>query len=109
MAEKNRDPDVDRVQPARLPDHKADAEGHDDLRDDRDVERAPGVSSALQSARVGEGDGDEKTRDAQNAQKLDADLDDGRLVHAEDGQQLSREKQEEAPDERRAGEPEARR
>src|SRR5262245_11949269 len=53
VTDQNRDPDVDRVQSACLPDHKADAEGHDNLRDDRDVERAPGVTSPLQSARVG--------------------------------------------------------
>src|SRR5262245_19105343 len=102
MTEENRDPDVDRVQPACLPDHKADAEGHDDLRNDRDVERTLGVTSPLQSARVCERDGDEKTRDAQHAQKLDADLVDGRLAHAEDGQQLLRETEEEAADESRA-------
>src|SRR5262249_50865339 len=106
---KNRDPNVNRVQPACLPDHEADTEGYDDLRDDRNIERAPGVSRPLQSTRVGERDCDEKTRDAQHAQKLDADLDDGGLVHAEDGEQLSREGQEEESDERRAGEPEARR
>src|SRR5262249_61559716 len=94
MTDQNRDPDVDRVQTACLPDHKTGAEGDDDLRDDRDVERALGVSRPLKSARVCERDGDEKTRDAQHAQKLDADLDDGRLTHAEDGQQLVRENAE---------------
>ena len=78
-------------QRARLLDHEADAQRHDDLRDDRDVERALGVARALQPAGVGQRDGDEKTRDTEHPQKLDADLDDGRVVHAEEGQQLARE------------------
>jgi len=43
---------------------------------------APGVPRPLQSARVCERDGDEKTRDAQRAQKVKANLDDGRLVRS---------------------------
>ena len=86
-----------------LLDDEADAERHDDLRDDRDVERALRVAGALQSAGVGERDGDEQPRNAEHAQQLDADLDDRRLVHAEHGEQLAREEEEEQPDERRAG------
>src|SRR6185369_14991886 len=52
VAHKYRDPDVDWVQPACLLDHEADAEGHNYLRDGRDVERTPGVSRSLQSTCV---------------------------------------------------------
>lgn len=108
MTDQNRDPNVDRVQLTCLLNHKTDAEGHDDLRDDRDVERALGVSRPLQSTCVSERDSDEESRDTEYPQKLDPDLDDGRVMHAKDCEQLSRQEQEKEPDERRAGEPKAR-
>src|SRR5262245_40055762 len=107
MTEENRAPDVDRVQPACLTDHKADAEGHACVRDDRAGWRALGAARPVPSARGCARDGDERTRDASHAQKPDAALGGGRLAHAEDGQQWLREKEEEAPDDRRPGEPEA--
>src|SRR5262249_61278045 len=48
VTDKNRDPNVNRVQPACLLDHVADTEGYDDLRDDRNIEWALGVSRPLQ-------------------------------------------------------------
>ena len=57
---KNGEPDVYRFEMAKLPDCKADTKRNDDLRDDRDIERTLGVASALQTAGVGQGDGNKE-------------------------------------------------
>ena len=54
--------------------HAAQAERHDDLRDDRDDERAARVAAALQRARVGERHRDEQPRHAEEAQQLAAEI-----------------------------------
>jgi hypothetical protein len=46
----DRQPDVERIEVAGGSHQPADTERHDDLRDDRDVERALGVAGALQTA-----------------------------------------------------------
>ena len=54
-------------------------ERHADLRDERDEERTARVARALQSAGVGQRDGDEEARHAQVAQQLRAERDDDRI------------------------------
>ena len=96
VPDEDRDPDVDRIQRAGLLDHEADAERHDDLRDDRDVERALGVARALQPAGVGERDGDEqtRTRSARAAAATPISTTAGSFM-PKIGEQLPREEQEE--------------
>ena len=67
---------------------EAEAERHADLRDQRDEERAARVAGPLQPAGIGQRDGDEESRHAEIAQQLLADLDDHRIVQAEERQQL---------------------
>jgi hypothetical protein len=50
-------------------DHEADAERQEDLRYDRDVERALGVAGALEAAGIGQGRGDEEAGDAEDPQQ----------------------------------------
>ena len=58
MPREDGEPDVDRIESARLLNHEADSERDDHLRDDRDVERAARVARALQPAGVSKSDGD---------------------------------------------------
>src|SRR5690606_20014614 len=67
VAEDDGEPDVAGLEAARLLEGEAQAERHDDLRDDRDVERAACVARALEPARVGERDRDEEPGHAQVA------------------------------------------
>ena len=76
-------------------------ERHDDLGDERDVERALRVARALQRAGVDERDGDEEARHGEVAQQLGADLEHVRLAHAEDAEQRPRHGDEGEADHRR--------
>src|SRR5262249_20291826 len=89
MARQNCDPDVDWIQLAGQLNHAADSERDDDLGNDGNVERTPGVARPLKSAGVRERDRDEKTRDAQYAQKQYTDLHHSRLIHSENVEQLA--------------------
>src|SRR5690606_35365262 len=73
VAEHDGEPDVGGLQAAGLLEQEAQAERHDDLRDDRDVERAARVAAALEPARVRERDGDEEPGYAQVPHELHAD------------------------------------
>ena len=87
-------PDVDRVEPARSLDDEADAEGNDDLRDDRDIEWTLGVARSLESAGVGERDGDEESGEGEHAQQLHAKVHNKAIVHPENREKLPREEEE---------------
>ena len=50
VTEENRDPNVERIERARLLNHETDAQRHDDLRGDRDVERALCIARPLKAA-----------------------------------------------------------
>ena len=104
MADKDRDPDVNRMQRSRSLDHVTDTKWHHDLRNDRDVERALRISRSLQSAGVCQRDGDEETRQTQDVKELDANPHYDWIVHSEYRQQLSRDKEEQRTDDRRAAE-----
>ncbi len=58
VTDEDRDPDVERIKFAGLLNHETDTEWHNDLRNDRDVERTPRVACPLQSTGVRERDGD---------------------------------------------------
>ena len=89
MADQYCEPDVYRLQITGLLYYEANADRQDDLRDDRDEERTLCVAGTLQPASVGKCSGDKKTRYAQHAQKLHADLDDRRVGHAKYREQLT--------------------
>src|SRR5687768_3228347 len=74
LSDEDGDPDVDRVERARLLDREAGRQRQDDLGDDGDVERAARVSRSLQAAGIGERDGDEDAGDAEHPQQLGPDL-----------------------------------
>lgn len=80
------EPDVDRLKADRSLDDKTDADGEQDLRNDRDKERAFGIARALQSAGVGECHRDKQARDAQDAEQLGSDRDDVGVSHSENGE-----------------------
>src|SRR5690606_10092257 len=101
VPQQDRDPDIDRVEPHRLLDDEAETKLHHHLRDDRDVERALRVAGSLKPAGVGEGDGDEESRQAQDAQQLSTDLDHRRFGHAEEAEQRLGHEQEQGADGRR--------
>ena len=86
VAGKDGQPDVHRFQCAKPLYSKADAERDGYLRDDRDVERTFGVAGSLQSAGVGQGDGDEEAGEGQDTQKLHAHGDNLGVIHAEYGE-----------------------
>src|SRR5512132_584788 len=94
VSEHDRRPDVGRVEAAGRLENGADSDRHDDLRDDRDVERAARVTGALEATGVGEGDGDEESRHAQEPEQLTADRRDEGLGHPEDAEQTGRDRQE---------------
>src|SRR5262245_57480675 len=102
MAAEDGDPDVDRLQVTRALDDEADTERHDDLRHDRDVERATGVARTLKTAGISQGRRDENTGDAEHVQELCRDPDDYGVVHTEDREQLSGEEEETSADQHRA-------
>ena len=54
VADEDRDPDVDRLKRSELPEKETDAQRHYDLRDDRNIKRAPRVTSTLKTAGVRE-------------------------------------------------------
>src|SRR5215213_8769746 len=99
VTHQNRDPDVDWFQGARAPDEEADAQGNQNLRDDRDVEWALGISRSLKSAGVSQSRGDQQAGHAEDPEQLDPDLHYGRLVHSENGQQSAGEAEKEDADE----------
>src|SRR5262245_26371721 len=100
VPDEDRDPNINGVEVARALNDEADAERDDHLRDDRDVEWALRVAGALEAAGVGERDGDEQARDAQDVQELHAEVDNRTPVHAEDREQLPRNEQEQRADQR---------
>src|SRR2546425_3991919 len=83
VTQQDRHPDVGGPQAARRLEQGADPEWHDDLGHDRDVQRRARVARALEPPRVGEGDGDEKPRNTEEAEQLHAQPDDDRVGHAE--------------------------
>src|SRR5437867_9356378 len=94
VSNKNRDPDIDGIERTRPLNDEADPEWNDDLRHDRDVQRALGVSRALQPTGVRERDRDEQPRHAQHMEELNADGKNGGVVHAEDREEPLRHEQE---------------
>src|SRR5688572_11771400 len=86
-----------------LRDHD-DPKRHGDLGCERNVERTFRVAGSLEAAIVSQRDCDEESGDAQHPQELDADLDNGRFIHAEDAEQLLREEKEEQSDDCSSGE-----
>src|SRR5262245_53451801 len=56
VTEHDRHPDVERVETVHRLEHGAEAKRHDDLRDDRDVERAASVARPLEATGVTERD-----------------------------------------------------
>src|SRR3954462_1858608 len=67
VTEKNGDPDVYGIERAHSLKHKTNREGHDHLRDDRDVKRPLCVPRALQSAGVSERDGNQQAGHTQHS------------------------------------------
>ena len=62
MAEQDREPDMNRMKRAPFLDDEAETERDENLRNDRDIERALRVSGSLKSAGVCQSHGNEQAR-----------------------------------------------
>src|SRR3954452_9542961 len=97
MAGEDRQPDIDRIQSAEPLDHETGPQWNRHLRDDGNVQRAPGISRSLHTTGIEERIGDQQARHAQDPKQLHADVDHTGAGHAEDPQQLARKEEKNVP------------
>src|SRR5215218_10566304 len=101
MTGENGDPHVDRVERPRSLNYKTNSKRNRDLGNDRDEKGTLRVARALQSARVGQCDGDKNSGEGKNTKELGADFDNRRIDETKYRKKLCGKEEEEESDERR--------